>query len=218
MLRLGPAGTFAAFGVLAATACVAACVNPKTDYDDFLARTADAGGVEDSAVAFEGSAPPAAFSQQYAMACVSQAAYDNSAEATLFAVSLKYTPSAGGGGTVNFTDTPLPVGATSLSQAITAYAAPSTCTVSPGGVCNLPFTGTQVPPQANAVDGELIQFTQINLELLFGEDPQTHLCASLSGTATEPLDITFDPSLNPCVLTGTTGGVPVFVQSQFHCP
>src|SRR5258708_7939978 len=75
------------------------CVTPKSDYEDWLARTGDARAAQpvvDSG-AFEAALPDGGFDNTYFMACASQIVGSDITKATLFAAHAVYTPSAGGG-------------------------------------------------------------------------------------------------------------------------
>jgi hypothetical protein len=212
-------GSMVAFTVLA-------CVNPKTDYDDFVARTADSvPTVPADDAAIDNASPESGFTGQYVMACVSQVSDGDPKDATYFQVTATFKPAASGvGGTFDFSDQALPLGPgsppappTSTAGAIGAVFTVLGSTVTADGRCDVVFGPTVVPGAADAVVvGSDIDFTDSTLHFVIG--PGSHLCADLSGTVTSPLNVTLVPALNICALTPTTGPVEPLTQADVHCP
>jgi hypothetical protein len=217
---------FAGAASLALLSAVAlfACVDPKTDYDDYLARTVDADtipvttddasfdGVSGDASGFQG--------QNYVMACVSQTLMDNPAEPTLFVATASFMPTdTMGDGTFNFTDTALVVGATNTTDLAGGAPTPVNGSTVTGGKVDVVFGPTTIPASADPLVGEgPIVFTADTLHVLIG--PGSNLCATITGHTTMPLatDLTMD---NFCIFfpfEGSTGQVPALTQDEFHCP
>jgi hypothetical protein len=193
MSRFGAAGslprrsipTSRALAVVVTTvtaAALAACVDPKSDYDDFLARTSEANApTGDDGPASDGASPDAGFTQDYVMACVSQIADDDPKQATYFVVTVTFVAAPGGGGTLDFTDQALAltvVGSTvspstSISSAVGPVVTVKGSPVSPDGHCDVVFGPTLVPGAADAVIvGSEIDFTDSTLHFLVG--PGSH--------------------------------------------
>jgi hypothetical protein len=198
-------------GTLALASCAvflaSACVDPKTDYDDWLSRTEDAraGSTGVNEASFE-AALDGGFTQTYFMACVSQLAGESISKATIFVSNITYQPSGGGGesGSLSVTNTSLKVGATSMSQDVIGSPGTSSCTVSADGRCDASFGPSTIPGAGNAVfPGQDIVFTSSTLHFVIGSE--TQLCADLSGTITAPLNFTFDPSKNVCIYLPVSG-------------
>jgi hypothetical protein len=195
----------------------AGCVDPKQDFDDWAARTADArsagpvleAGPSDSAL------PDASFGGTYLMACLSSL-NPNPAEALLFKADARFTPSPGGGGTFDFTQTPLVKGAQDITQiapmAMTVVA--PTATVGPDGTCDVHIGATTIPAAADPI-GPAIVFTDSLLHFHVSAMP---ICASLSGHVTMPLTTDLDPAHSFCILQSPTPPFPTFAASDFHCP
>jgi hypothetical protein len=221
MMRFGAAGTFA---LLSAVSLVS-CVNPKTDYDDYLARTADADTtIPTDDASFDGlSGSDAGFmNQYYVMACVSQTLNDDPTKPTLFIATASFVPSdSNGDGTFNFSDQALVVGATDTSSANLAGAPPVAINGSmvTGGKVDVDFGMTSVPAAADPLMAGDIVFSDNTLHVYIG--PGVNLCAKLSGTTTLPLPTVLDPNQNFCAFfpyQGATGTVPPLTAANFHCP
>jgi hypothetical protein len=205
---------------------VFACVNPKTDYDDFVARTADSVPpvpTEDAAI--DNASPESGFTGQYVMACVSQVSDSDPKDATYFQVMATFKPAASGvGGSFDFSDQALPLGPgsppappTSTAGGIGPIVTVLGSAVTADGRCDVVFGPTVVPGAADAVVvGSDIDFTDSTLHFVIG--PASHLCAELSGTVTSPLNVTLVAALNICALTPTTGPVEPLTQADVHCP
>ena len=231
---MGTAGTFAlstvCFVATGMALAVAACVDPQSDYANYLART-EAGASptgEGGPISDGGASPEAGFTQEYVMACTSQIAQGSAAQATYFMVTVAYTPGAPGqDGTLDFTDQALALGPTmpgypngsppagvspGIGNVVTVNGSP----VTPDGHCDVVFGPTTIPGAANPITGTDIQFTDSTLHFLVG--PGSQLCAELSGDVTEPLVVTLDPTQNICVFKETTGPVDPLTQAEVHCP
>jgi hypothetical protein len=195
------------------------CVDPKRDYDDWLARTADARSV---VVTFEAGvsdagAPETAFEKTYLMACLSALSAGNAGEALLFKADAKFTPASGtGGGTFDFTQTPLVAHAHDITQAapngmaVTVNGSP----VAADGTASVHIGPTTIPMEADPIGADIV-FTDSTLLFHVSEDA---LCAGLSGHVSEPVVSDLDPAQNFCIFRPSTSPFPAFQASDFHCP
>jgi hypothetical protein len=203
-LSLAVSITFATFA-----ACLSgACVDPQSDYENWLTRTTDAraGGPILVEASFEAGLPEGGFQQTYLMACASQLANNAVSKANIFVSTLTYTPSGGSGqsGTLTASNHSLVVGATDMSQTVGTPGI-GTCTVSADGRCDMLFGPSTIPGAADpVVPGQDIVFTSSALHYVLSSE--TQLCADLSGSVTSPLNFTFDPSKNVCIFVVPEGG------------
>jgi len=221
MLRFWAAGSLALSAL--AFSSLSACVNPKTDYDDYLARTADAETtIPTGDASFDGLSGDAGFqNQSYVMACVSQSFNDSVTEPTLFVATASFMPTdSTGDGTFNFTDQALVVGATDTTDlAPGGSPTPINGSAVTGGKVDVVFGPTSVPAAADPIMEGPIVFSDDTLHFYIG--PGVNLCAGLSGHTTEPLVTTLTADQNICVFfpfEGATGQVPALTQAEFHCP
>jgi hypothetical protein len=215
-LRRWPTGAgFAMLGTLLVGAV--GCVDPTEDLNDWLSRTADARSPQAVVEAGPTDAGPgdASFSNTYLMACLSSLNLDPS-QPFLFNAVARYTPAATGGGTLDFTETTLVVGAQSITQI--APGAPTVTvnasTVAPDGTCDVHIGQTLIPGSADPLGPE-VDFSDSDLHFQVSPDD---LCANLSGTVVAPIATTLDPSMNHCVLRLPTSPLPRFQLADFHCP
>jgi len=224
MLRFGPAGSFALLSAaaVAGLACPA-CVNPKQDYDDYLARTADANftpaNTDDAS--FDGSSADGGFaSQSYVMGCVSQATNGSVNDTTYFVATATFHASdTTGDGTFDFVDTALIATATDTTQSAGGDTIPINGSVVTGGKVDVVYGPTSIPASGDPLKIGPIVFSDTTLHFLIG--PGTHLCATLSGDVTAPLPQTLVAANNICVFfpfSGATGTVTPLTQDQVHCP
>lgn len=202
----------------------AACIHPKDDYDDWLARTADARAARPTidAGAFEAGPLDTPFEHDYFMACLPALASGDATKALLFQSHVKFTPSAGGGGTLDFTNTPLRAKTTDFTATVGDVAAVTGSAVTADGHADVVFGATTIPAAANAATGTDVMFQDSTLHLLIGND--SAFCASLSGDIVKPTPITLDASENFCRLVvhagdkGSGQPLPSFAAGDFHCP
>jgi hypothetical protein len=192
------------------------CVDPTDDLNDWLSRTADARSPQVVVEAGPTDSGPgdASFSNTYLMACLSSL-NANPSQPFLFNAVAKYTPGTSGG-TFDFTETTLAVGAQSVSQL--APGAPTVTvnasTVAPDGTCDVHIGKTLIPGSADPLGPE-VDFSDSDLH--FHVSPED-LCANLSGTVVAPIATTLDPSMNICILRVPTSPLPMFQSADFHCP
>jgi hypothetical protein len=196
----------------------AGCVDPKTDFDNWLARTEDAQSNDspvDAAVARpEGSLPDQKFTQTYAMACVSQILNDDITEATVFTSTVTFTPTATGG-IMDFSDQTLMAHATSLSQLVGTPRTVNGSPVNANGMCDVSFGETTFPGTSNVV-GQDVDIKDTVLHFMVG--PGMQLCATLTGNMLQPVQTTLTASQNICIYLPTTDQIPPLTQDMVHCP
>jgi hypothetical protein len=196
---------------------MAGCVDPKQDFDDWVGRTADARAVtppSDAAVS-DSALPAAGFQGTYLMACLSSL-NPNPAQALLFRADLRFTPAPGGGGTFDFTQTPLVVNPPDVmhaapgAMAVTRNGSP----VAADGTCDVDIGATTIPASADPL-GLQIVFTDSVLHFQVSAMPP---CASLSGHISAPEMTDLNPARSFCVLRSSTPPFPTFQASDFRCP
>ena len=222
-MRFGAAGTFALLSA-AASALLVSCVNPKTDYDDYLARTADADiTVPTEDASFDGLSGDAGFmNQNYVMACVSESLQDDPTKPTLFIATASFLPSdSTGDGTMNFSDQALVVGATDTTNLAGSDPVAINGSVVTGGKVDVNFGATSVPANADPLGLGPIVFSDNTLHIYILQGPGNNLCATLSGDTTEPLATVLHANANFCAFfpyQGAVGTVPPLTSANFHCP
>jgi hypothetical protein len=211
----------AAFGIAAAGLGVAlimpGCVDPQSDYNDWLARTADAragGSIID--VSTDGALPDGGFSGTYAMAC-STSVGPGAQDATRFVATATYTPKGSGGGTLVFQNQPLVVGAATLSQTTGNPSHNGPIDIGADGKGSIDFGPSQIPGDANPVTGGEIDFaSDATLHFTVGSD---NFCCGLTGTITAPLTVNMDPNKGDfCIffpVASTSSDFPSFTDDSF---
>ena len=205
------------------------CVNPQSDYENYIGSAADAQGPPTSTGVVEAGpvdaallhAPDSSFTDtRYVMACEVQLG-PSAADAFLWVGTLKFTPTAGGGGTLLLTDQPLVAMATNVnslaSGGASAMAGPATIAKDGTGTM---MTGTQlVPGSGNPISGAMAEIDNSFL--------QFHLCAdgtvaaNLGGNLVKPVVVTggLTPADNICIYRKpNSDGSFTLQDSDFHCP
>jgi hypothetical protein len=217
-------------------AAVAACVTPKSDYDDWRNRTAperaagppDAGSGGETSVADGGLDQP--FTQTYAMVCTSQVFPDDPTRASYFTASISYTPdpNGGGGGTMTYSDQalaltdvgPPAVPPATIANPIGEPVSASNIVVSAEGKAYAAFGASVIPAADDPGEpGKEIDFAYT--ELHFTISSPTQLCGNLGGDITAPLPFpNLSPMENICIYFATDGPVSPSLPSasQFNCP
>jgi hypothetical protein len=212
--------------VLTAALTSASCVNPQQDFTDYVSRAADAQGLVQPGSGDAGVdtgplyAPDASIpTTTYFMSCLSQLAAVP-AQASIFAVTLGYTPASGGGGTLNMSLQAVVTGASNLGDTSGATVSAKPTAVAANGTAHVDFGAVTVPGNANAVTpGAQIVFTDVTMD--FHIESAKEVCTLLGGTLTAPVGLTLTPSRNPCILipvASATAPVPTVQPSQYHCP
>ncbi len=218
-LRRDAAAAATSLGAGAVLGLVASgCVDPEHDFDDWLARTADArsfvpvveGGSSDS------SLPDAGFGGTYLMACLSSLD-PNPAQALLFRADARFMPATtGGGGTLDFSQTPLVKNAQTIddSAPMGSTVTANGSAVAPDGTCDVRVGATTIPASADPLGAQIVfADSTLHVHVSTGE-----LCAALSGHVTSPLDTNLDPTRSFCVFRSQAAPFPVFQSGDFHCP
>lgn len=206
---------------------VAGCVDPRSDYEDYLSRTADARAAaeETDAGAVDSAAPDAAFQQTYVMACLPGLFGGNVSDAMLFSTNLSYTPkSGGGGGQLTVSETPLVVGASNSTQTVgnTVTSAPTPVTAN--GTANVVLPNAIVPAAANPTGmGDIVFENDPPLQsdfIFVPTDAGVQVCAGLVGTTSKPVVAMLTAQDAPCIFIALkpTDKIPQLEESQFHCP
>jgi hypothetical protein len=197
---------------------MAGCVDPQSDYNDWLARTADAraaGSTSDASTSFDAAPPDGGFNQVFAMACSTQLA-PGFADSTRFMATATYTPGTSGGGQLTFYDQPLQAHATSMSQTVGEQTATQTVAVDSSGKAKLVFGPVVLPGAANPVTGGDADFDSTStLNFIVG---QGSLCAGLTGNITSPFPIALDPTKGDiCLFVSSTadGAFPTLTDDAF---
>ncbi|MDP9151903.1 MAG: hypothetical protein M3O36_18425 [Myxococcota bacterium] len=211
-------GVVCAAGALLLPPFSGACVDPKQDFDDWIARTADARAsvyVAPDSAAFEGSPPDGGFSGVYFMSCLPSTAQGDVGQALLAKVTLRYTADGSGGGTVDYEAISLRHDATDLSQTVGTATVLNGVPVS-GFVAALVYGPTTLPALADPLTPIDLVFQDLTLYMHFQNE--TQLCATLSGHIVQPQMIDLSQPGNRCVLRQSTGAIPTLQLSDFHCP
>lgn len=159
----------------------------------------EAGPTPDAAAA----APPA-----YLMGCGAQWFVQE------FAATATFTPSASGGGTLDFAAAPLVADATSLSQTTAAPTPETEVAVAADGTCTVALGMTTIPG-ASQNDGVSFVFSSLTFDFQIG--PGQSLCATLHAVESSPGPAAVT---GPCIFVPVAGPAPLptLLQSQFHCP
>jgi hypothetical protein len=219
MMRSAAAG----MAVLAASAWLGtACVDPKTDYDDWMIRTTNLRNQTppESDASFEAGLPDGGFTQLYLMACVSQLTDGTIATPTLFTATATFTPSESGGGSLDFSDAVLAYNATSLSQTVAATVSEMGVPVAADGTAVINYGPTTIPPAGNPLQNGEVDFSALILTFQIG--PGTDLCANVTGAYSAPVSEQITVvGQNVCIyvpMANMTDPLPTLTQSQVHCP
>ncbi len=228
--RLSPLRSAALLGVLAlplALVC-ASCLNPETDFDQFVDRAADATAPPMPSSTSEAStidvaslrAPDASFDDtKFAMICISQLGQDIS-EALLWVVDLKYDKSDGGpGGTLTYTSNSLAAHSTDINSPLPGTLVTETATIDSHGAGNIGIASSTLPAAANGIGGTPVGLANV-VEAFHIESP-TQICATLGAQImTMGAVVTLVPDENPCIFlpTDSKGQWGPVTTDQVHCP
>jgi hypothetical protein len=206
-------------------ACVAllvsGCIEPKQDFDDWLAKTADArGGTNSEAVdaeAFDGAAPDGGFSGAYFMACLPNIARGDATQSLRFQVAATFTASSGGNGMLDFHSTPVPVSATDLSQTVGSQNGEDGAVVS-NLLADVVYGQLFIPAVANKL-GNDVTFSDLTLHVHLLSSSQ--FCGVLSGHVIKPVPIDLTGPGSFCIMqmfAQPSGPLPMLTAQEFHCP
>jgi hypothetical protein len=204
-----------------------ACVMPKDDYEDFLARTADARAallVEptvDASVVLEAALPEAGFGGTYYLSCLPALAQGDLKKTLNFQTTFQVVPAADGGSIATLSATALVDGATDLSQTVGA-ANMGSGSLDSNGVGDVIFPAVvTIPGAANPVQAGLDITIASGSDLKFYVTSATELCAGFGATITSPELIKLTTKSNPCVLRPfpqPSGPLPPLAAADYHCP
>lgn len=212
-----------AVGILAIVC--ASCVDPQQDYNDYANRTADAHTPPPLPTFDAGEtgpmyAPDAGFTgKTFFLSCLTQQAQGDPSKSSVAVATVTYTPNGNGmGGHLDFGDTPLKVGATTIAEtpADATFAMSSGATIAADGTGTVTFGMTSIPADANPVTGQNLVFSSSSLA--FHIESQTQICANFVGNLTSP---TVTQVGGPCAiryLPSANSAVPQLQLSDFHCP
>jgi hypothetical protein len=199
----------------------ASCIDPESDYDDYVSRTADqhspppmsTGDSDPDAPLF---APDAGFMDTYFESCLSTNAEGNPAQANDFKAVLTFTASTTNpGGTLTLSSHPIAEpGGTSLSDTVGVVSS-STGTVSPDGTVILEYGPYVIPGSANPITDMDIDFMSSSVRLHV-ESPD-HVCGNLTGPATVG-GISLALSATCIFVRNPPTPLPSFELSDYHCP
>jgi hypothetical protein len=203
---------------------IAGCVDPRSDYEDYLSRTADARAAaeETDAGTVDSAAPDAAFQQTYLMACLPGLFGGNVTDAVLFSASLTYKPTSGGGGQLTVSETSLVAGASNLTQTVGDSVASQPTAVAANGTATASLPSPGLPAAANPTGMGAIDFDgEPQLSLVFVPTAtDVQVCAGLSANITSPVKATLTKNDTPCIFLPMKpqDTFPPLTESQFHCP
>jgi hypothetical protein len=205
---LAPVALFGAVGV--------ACLDPKQDFNDWLALSADARAPEVVESGTLDAVPDGGFTGAYVMACVNDLV-PGVANATVFVAQLTFTEAGGAGnGTFDFSNTPLIAHATDTSMTAGMATTVKGSKVT-AGKCDVTFGMTTIPAAANPSGSGTIVFSDSVLHFQIASS--TQVCANLNGHLTMPIMATLDQPDNYCAFKPAQGtSVPMFTMADFHCP
>ena len=242
-MRLTPYRVAACSALTLSTIAIACIPHPKSDYEDFLERTAhlkpDAEVVDAS---FDARPPDEAEEGLYAGICVSTLAAKDPRQALRFYTQTQFTPGASEG-SLTLTIVPLlgwdipaqgPISPETIarSEARCCPASPpcnrsetdcagyssSEAAVASNGRFTAEFGTIQLPGEANSISGRAAVIEGVKLEGLFGAGER--FCAGLGGQLTVPYGFTFDPRQNTCVFQKVNEGdpLPEIPEADYVCP
>jgi hypothetical protein len=212
--------------LLALAVPVVACVDPEKDYDDYVARTADAHAPPPLPMSFDSGAetgplyaPDAGFkSNLYFMSCLTGNAEGDPSKASTSVATITFAPQSGGGGSITLGNQALTIDPSSLSNVTGLYyqASPANAPVAPDGAATVTWGNTTIPADANPVTMMDLVFSSSTLALHV--ESETQICGNLSGNLIQPIQTQIT---GPCVfrlLPSATSPIPSLQLGDFHCP
>jgi hypothetical protein len=206
----------------------AACVDPRTDYDDFVNRTNGVRGVStaapsDAAVQEAAAIDGGFTAAPFFVACLPHLVGGNLTKALRFVGTLSYTPTSMTGtkaGKLDIAITPLTVHSTDLSAIVGDPITASTVAVGDDGSFLADFGAPIVKGAANPISTNDIVFSSISITGKLLRDD--YACGNLNGVITSPQMIVLDEPDNYCIferLPALTGTTPTITADQFQgCP
>jgi|HubBroStandDraft_1064217.scaffolds.fasta_scaffold27636_3 hypothetical protein len=210
------------FAALAVLEDGAACIDPTSDYNDFIAR-APAPSLDASVG--DGGVPALPCSQVLAGgasgvfygACLTTASAGDATQAIYVLVKSTLTPGAGGSADeITVTMTSLQLHPTNISQTVGATSSPPSATVSAQCTFVIDAGTIVIPGAANAVGSDLtLTNTTYSWKLLTPDAS----CAALSATVTVPTMVDLTQGGNYCVFkrAPADGSVTEFTLGDFVC-
>ena len=206
----------------------ASCVDPQSDYTDYVGRAADAQGPPSSTGTVEAGpvdssnwhAPDGSFADnRYLMACEVELG-PSAANAFLWVATLTFTAKAGGGGTVSLTDQPLLAMATNINSLAPGGAAATAgpASIAKDGTGTLMTATQNLPGGANPISGAAAEID--NSFLAFQVEADDTVCAHLGGNLSKPVTQPLHPTQNTCIFrkANPDGTFTALQDSDFHCP
>jgi hypothetical protein len=207
---------------------LAACVTPKDDYDDFIARTADARAALSivpepmmDAGPREASLPDGGFEGTYFLSCLPTLSGGDVTKALNFQATLEVLPSADGGSTMTFSGIALKVGAADLSDTVGATNVGSGTIGAMGEGDVIIPAEIIIPGEANPIATGTAATIAPGADLKFYVTSATQLCAGLTATVTAPMMLKLAGNATPCILQefpGPSGALPTLNACDYHCP
>ncbi len=204
---------------------VAACVTPKDDYDDFLARTAGARALVDKpavdASCFEETFPDGGLRGTYYIACLPSIALGDVTQALSFQGNLEILPAVDGGSNVMLSTMALATGATDLSQTVgtTNLATGAFDAMCAGDAVYA--SQVIIPPSADSAMPNLEAVIAPGATFTFHLSSSTGLCAGLAADVLKPIVLKLSAANNPCLFfpfPQPSGPLPTLAAADFHCP
>jgi hypothetical protein len=203
--------------------------DPKGEFEDFKARTANLGPGDqpDSVDASIDTKPPETATESlYIGICTTALALKDPAQALRFYTKSKFLPDGTGGGKLSLVVKPMVgwsngayITPASVSQSETRGSELSVSDVpvaSGAGRFTAQFGTLNLPAEANSISGRDAVIINTMLDGRFG-DPE--FCAMLGGHLTVPYEYDFVPKDNICLFIKVNEGDPVPVRdvTQFVC-
>ncbi|MGH7437909.1 MAG: hypothetical protein ACRENE_19695 [Polyangiaceae bacterium] len=199
------------------------CIDPRADYDAFVARAIVADAQPPSSGDAEPTEPcPQVLSGQatgvFYGACLTTAASGDLRQATYVKLDSMLTANADHtAGTLTVQLTSLRFGATNVSDTVGATQSPPPAPISPQCTYVIEAGTTTIPAQADYATTELVLTNTRYRGKLVSEDES---CAALDATVTTPVTVDLTMGGNYCVFrrAPADGAVTPFALSDFQCP
>lgn len=218
---------------LAVLSAVAACTDPKGDFQDYVDRTAkyretSEGGATDS------MAPTTAVKGTYYLACLPFLAFGDISQQFRFYVDSEFNPSMTGGGKLTLHLTPmvirddagnlLPADMLKLKNEMKGTLNVMDVPVAANGSFTANFMTAMVDSHSNPISFRNITVENTTVQGIFQAAPDggpADYCGGLSGQVTAPIMQDLGkPSQNPCLFIPLKEGDPLPMKTvdDFKCP
>ncbi len=199
------------------------CVDPKGELDAYLKETENVRGTAvtdvDAGPAIDAEVPDGGFERTYFVQCLPNLALGAVKTSFKFRGAVTFVPSAGGGGKLVSSLTPLDKNVTDLGQTVGDPISLPEAAVAADGKFELILGSLTVPGAANPLSGNNVQIENGKIiGILQGE---ASVCGELNGQITSPIQISIDEPGDICLyrkMDGLTGPVPQLTRGDFHCP